>query len=321
MSDARRAAEFWDHEVVAHEHIDWMADPQVREYINRSIDREHGQWPLDFFQRHIGGRQFERALSIGCGSGAFERDAIRRDLVRRMIGVDASTQSLAIARDEARKLGYSDRISYAAIDFNRIAFRRLAKFDFVVFHQSAHHVSELERAYAALLDVMADDAILYMDEYIGPSRFEWNRRRMRVIRDIYREIPRGWRTHDELPLPIAAADPSEAIRSSEILPLLKIGFEIEELRGFGGNVLAMVFPDVRWSEVTDRQALVARLIEREKELLDHHAPLHAVIVARPKRGAERIEAIQRYRKAWSRIAFMIRRRTRRSAFPPVTGHQ
>lgn len=320
MSDARRAAEFWDREVVVHEHVDWMADPQVREYINRSVDREQGQWPLDFFQRHIGARRFRRALSIGCGSGAFERDAIRRNLAEQITGVDASMQSLAIAREQARGLGYSDRISYAAIDFNRIAFPRSAKFDLVVFHQSAHHVSELERAYAALLEVMTDDAVLYMDEYIGPSRFEWNAKRMRSAREVYRTIPREWRTHDELPLPIAAADPSEAIRSSEILPLLEIGFEIEELCGFGGNILAMLFPDIRWSRVEDRSAFVARMIASENDLLANEPPLHAVIVARPKKGEARARAIRRYRRAWSRIAFMIRRRTRRSAFPPVTGH-
>ena len=322
MGDAQQAGAFWDREIEQQNYVSWMADDQVREYINRSVDPVSGGWPLDWFQRSLGGRRFRRALSVGCGAGSFERDVIRRDLAGSIVGVDASIHSLAIARSEAAAAGLSSRIRYAAIDFNRIEFPRAGLFDLVIFHQSAHHVAALESAFARILDVISDDGVLYLDEYIGPSRFEWNRHTLRVIRGIYESIPRAYRTHDELPVPIAAADPSEAIRSSEIVSLLQVGFDIRELRGYGGNVLSLLFPNIRWRAVTDRDSLVRKLIETERQILSWrgHEPMHAVIVAAPKKGRERHAAIQKYRRSISRVLFMLRRHLRRSAFPPVTGH-
>jgi len=322
MKDAQRAGEFWDREIDQQQYISWMADPTVREYINRSVDPEKGEWPLDWFQRHLGNRRFRRGLSVGCGAGSFERDLIGRNLVERVIGVDASVHSLAISRAEAANAAMADRIHYAAIDFNRISFPSRGKVDFVAFHQSAHHVSTLEMAFAAILEGISDDGVLYLDEYVGPSRFEWNNHRLLIARGIYRSIPREFRTHDELPRPLAAADPSEAIRSSEILPLLHIGFDVEKVRGYGGNLLSLLFPNLKWRSIPDRHALVPFLIEMEKEILRMRdvTPFHVVVVARPKQGNEREKAIRRYRRSLSRFVFTLRRRLRRSAFPPVYGH-
>lgn len=322
MSDVQRAGEFWDREIEQQQYVSWMADPQVRLYINRSVDPEQGAWPLDWFQRQVAPRKFRRALSVGCGGGAFERDLLRRELAESITGVDASVHSLATARSAALASGLSGRIHYAAIDFNKITFPADDLFDLVAFHQSAHHVSTLEMAFAAILEVMTPDGVLYLDEYVGPSRFEWNSHRLLVARQIYRSIPRVLRTHDELPRPLAAADPSEAIRSSEILPLLRIGFDVEVIRGYGGNLLSLVFPNLKWRSIPDREALVSQLIATEKEMLQMRdaEPFHVVVIARPKKVKERLRAAARYRRSLSRVTFMLRRLLRRSAFPPVYGH-
>ena len=75
-------------------------------------------------------------------------------------------------------------------------------------------------------------------------------------------------------------DPSEAIRSSEIMPQLKIGFEVEAFRGYGGNLLAILYAELR----EHPRPIVKQLIETERELIRAgEAPFHAVVVARPKR--------------------------------------
>ena len=75
------AQDFWDREVSmeAFHATNWMQNPVVHEYINASIGtRERALWPLDWFEEWLSGRRFHRALSIGCGTGALERDLIRR---------------------------------------------------------------------------------------------------------------------------------------------------------------------------------------------------------------------------------------------------
>jgi hypothetical protein len=70
-------------------------------------------------------------------------------------------------------------------------------------------------------------------DIIGPSRFQWTDAQLRIINDELRRLPKGLRrlisnrrkvkervrrksVHE-----IVTADPSEAVRSSEILPLSK----------------------------------------------------------------------------------------------------
>jgi ubiquinone/menaquinone biosynthesis C-methylase UbiE len=69
---------------------------------------------------------------------------------------------------------------------------------------------------------------------------------------------------------VIAADPSEAIRSSEILPLLRRQFEIIELRPWGGNILQFLLAGIAGNfQSGDPQAgaLLGMLMEIEGTLL------------------------------------------------------
>ncbi|MEA2490468.1 MAG: hypothetical protein QOH21_2260, partial [Acidobacteriota bacterium] len=114
-------AEYWDREstqpVTPPSHS-WMAHPLVREYINESVGGGQGMWPLDWFQKAYPGRRFWNAMSIGCGTGALERDLLQRNLVDRIDACDASVQSLKIARETAATEALAERVHYFEADFN-----------------------------------------------------------------------------------------------------------------------------------------------------------------------------------------------------------
>jgi hypothetical protein len=117
---------------------------------------------------------------------------------------------------------------------------------------------------------------------------------------------------------------SEALRSGEILSRLRIGFRIDAMRGYGGNVLAIMFPAVRLEHVT--APLVAELIEKEKALLESGTPhFYALIVAEPKRGLASAVARVRYfiepkfrriRRALLRRRYEVEEDVYRPASPP-----
>lgn len=281
------AKEFWNREVVARTHVTWMGDPLIRTYINESLSGSPHGWPLNWFAEWLNGRTFQRALSVGCGSGGLERDLITRGICEEIDAFDGSAESIRIAREEAGRAGMGDQIRYWVGDFNA---PRLASnaYDAVFAHHSMHHVAKLEKLYRALLRALKPDGLFYMDEYIGPSRHEWTDENFATHRAIYDALPRSARTVELLPMPIQPFDPSEAIRSAEIVPELRVGFEIVEKRNYGGNVLSVMYT------FTDG-SVTAELIEREREMLAQGAePYHAVIVARPKRGVAKAVASARY---------------------------
>jgi len=306
VTEPMEPSKYWDREVTApvtppaHS---WTAHLEVRHYINRSIGGGNGTWPLDWFQGRYPGRVFERALSIGCGSGALERDLVRRGIVRSIEAFDASPASIELARDLAAKESLGDRIDYSIADFN-VAVLKPAAYDLVCFHQSLHHVEALEHLLREVRRSLKPGGILYLDEFVGPSRTYWNEVTIRWYSAIYRLFPRSLRYFEEFAMPVQMEDPSEAIRPSEILPLLRIGFSIEEFRGYGGNVLAMLFPDLLVEKLSDAQ--VHAMIAAEVAMIAAGAaPYHAVIVARPKSGFGAAVADIRYAVA-RRLAPVVR---------------
>lgn len=280
------ASDFWDREVVEHRLVSWLEHPAVRHYTHDLVSGSIHQWPFDWFVESLNGRRFARALSVGCGTGHMERHLAQR-ICDRVDAFDASIGSIAVATAEAKKAGLGDRIHYYLADFNEPALPR-AHYDLIVFHQSLHHVGKLEKLFSRALAALKADGIVYFDEYIGPSRDEWTDELIAPQRKVFATI--AARTHRELPYPVEYEDPSEALRSSEILTQLRHGFELEHFRPYGGSLLAMIYPYIIWEQA--EAGLAERLIEAEKQLA--LPPFYAIGVARPKRGLPRALARLRY---------------------------
>jgi SAM-dependent methyltransferase len=279
------AAQFWDQESVSPTHVSWMADPLVREYINASISGSPHIWPMDWFLQFLGTRRFGRALSIGCGTGPLERDLIRRGICRQVDAFDGSPGSIDIARNLAAEEGVGDRIYYYVDDFNEPKLPGNT-YDIVFFHQSLHHVAKLEKLMGAILRTLRRGGLLYIDEYIGPSRFDWDDALIAPHRALFAQMPAECRLFDLLPLPIHPVDPSEAIRSSEIMPQLARGFRLLARRDYGGTILSVFFPAIDWSRAPE--SLPGDLIAAEKQALAGGLPpYHAIAVATPKRAPMR----------------------------------
>jgi SAM-dependent methyltransferase len=286
------ASSFWDREIAEPQHISWLEHAAIHQYANELIGDGTPTWPIDWFEQWLRGRRFDIALSIGCGGGALERDLIGRGLVKSIDAFDGSIASLRIAKIAAANAGIADRIRYFAANFNEPTLPT-RKYDLVLFHQSAHHVAKLEKLFRAVLRSLKPDGLLYLDEYVGPSRFEWSDELITPHRQIYGSLPSSVRIGQELPFPIQADDPSEAFRSSEIEPQLTVGFKIVARRPYGGSLLSVIYPNLRHDQL--HTETIQMLLSQERTLLSTGMPsYYAVIVARPRRGIGRAYADAHY---------------------------
>jgi len=269
-----------------------MEPLEVRHYINEMISGDRGVWPLEWFQAQLNGKRFARALSIGCGTGALERHLISLGICDRVDAFDASLASLAEAASAARREKLP--IRYFAADFNEPALPREPLYDAIFWHQSLHHVGKLEKLFRAVLHAAKPGATIYLDEFIGPSRTDWNEANVAPFQPLYETFPEQARWFDYMPMPIEWNDASEAARSSEIVEQLSIGFDIREFRGYGGNVLSVLWGAIIPSRITPDD--VRRLIDADREAIARNGRhFHAVIVATPKTGRlARLAALVRY---------------------------
>ena len=292
VTDLEAAHSFWDAEARRSTHTSWLEHAPFSLYALRQIDPVNAEWPVDWFQIWLRGRRFKRGLSIGCGAGAFERDIIHHGLCDRIDAFDASLAALAVARREADRCGFGSRIHYYAADFNDVRLPRNA-FDVVFFHQSLHHVAKLERLLCEVLMTLHPRGLVYLDEYIGPSRADWSDQAIAYHRKIFDSLPPEVKTGARLELPIQQDDPSEAVRSGEIVPLLRVGFRTAAFRGYGGNLLSVLYPNLNPSALS--KDLSESLIEYDRRLVQQsRRSYYAVIVVRPRRGLRRWLARRRY---------------------------
>ncbi|HVT02143.1 MAG TPA: class I SAM-dependent methyltransferase [Thermoanaerobaculia bacterium] len=279
------AAAFWDAQA-ENPHLSaeaWTSHRLVQHYLACSVNPVKPQCPLDFLRSYFEGRRFRRGLSIGCGSGVLERIVLANGLCETVDAFDGGIFSLLKAKKEARSAGVEGRARYFAADFNRPVLPRNT-YDIVFFNQSLHHVANLEGLLRAVINALKPDGYLFLDEYVGPSRTQWTRELLAPLRALHQLLPLAWRRSPALDPPVEVADPSEAIRSGEIERLVGVGFDTVLKRGYGGNILSVLYPKIRWDEAPEW--LVENLIDVEKAWLESSGQpsFYSVLICTPRRG-------------------------------------
>jgi SAM-dependent methyltransferase len=265
----------------------WQANPAVREAINSRISGDPHRWPLDWFQEAFADRlPLAEAVSIGCGAGALERDLVARNICERITGIDVAGPPLEKARQEATAEGLGERISYVLADARKYLQAREGELSAVFFHASLHHFDRLDELLRLVASALAPPGLLYVDEYVGPSRRQWHPLRLLPANLAYYALPRSARRTRLIRAPINDEDPTEAIASHEIVPAIERSLRILERRDYGGNLLSLLYPNLRRPDETsgprDRaefQTAVQRLLSWEDALLGKTRSYFTVIVA------------------------------------------
>ncbi len=273
---------YWDD--LAHHHggegIEeiWLSHPLVRAEANRLVTGDPTLWPTQWLKTQVSG--LTDGVSIGCGTGALERDVVSQGIVSRMTGIDSVPQPIEAAMRLADEAGIGDRISYVQADAVQWLKARPWSFDAVFFHASLHHFARPVEVLATVRNALRPGGWLYLDEYIGPARDEWTRLRLALPNLAYRLLPFGVRRPWLVRAPINCEDPSEAIASSSIVSAVRQNFDDVRIRPYGGNLLSVVYPNLHRTAARFDKA-VSRLItfERVQRRLGA-SPYYAVILAK-----------------------------------------
>jgi SAM-dependent methyltransferase len=270
-----------------------MNHPLVRRRINLRISGDPSLWPTTWLGRCLRERlPFHHAASIGCGVGNLERDVVSQNLVNQITGVDASSNCVLEATDLARKSGLESRIAYHCGDA-REWLAGASGLDAVFFHQSLHHFDRLDELLRLVAAALKPQGIVYLDEYVGPARDEWRVGCLIPHNVAYRLLPRRVRRPRLVRAPINRSDPTEAINSSQIVTSVQRHFDILEQRNYGGNLVSVVYPNLRRpsdsppSPPADFDKAVEFLLDLEDWWLRHSKPTAArpyytVLIGVPK---------------------------------------
>ena len=275
----------------------WIESPEIHAHINRKVSGSPDiNWLQHSIQVHLNSQiPVANCLSLGCGEGRLERSLFRLGTFQVCDAYDVAPGSIDLARKQTEVEGIKN-INYYVADINTLSLPE-NRYDVVWVDMAMHHFEALEYVYQQISRTLRPNGWLFMNEYVGPNRFQFSSRQKEIINLCLRLIPDHYRvTSHEFTLEetqrahatkdikwfahrfidkirdgdllgvlqrrlvayrahsrgqrlertsiaypserdLMAADPTEAIRSSDIIPVLQDHFRVVEIKPWGGNVL------------------------------------------------------------------------------------
>jgi len=212
---------------------------------------------IDYFeyisQKYLSGKNSLVALALGCGSGEDEIIWAKKGHFKRIDAYDLSGSRIKIASHKAKEEGLDSILKFYARDVLKLEIKK-NYYDIVLVGSSLHHFSPLEKVMCIINESLRPNGYLFICDFVGPTRFQWSDRQLAVanallaiLPDRYKKTTRGdYKRNIPRPgyLRMVLTDPSEAIESSRIMPLLHKYFEIVELKEIGGTIINLVFTKI-----------------------------------------------------------------------------
>jgi len=254
---------YWDKHTKIHSEkfknqISWLDSPTVIfEHLLKLKSKEKKFSVVDYVswvkEKYVKDR-LDLGLSVGCGDGTLERHAIKIGICSRFESYDLSSKSVEIAQKINKEQGLDKEITCFVRDMNTIRLPK-NRFDIIFCGMSLHHIKQLKHVYAEFYKSLKPKGLLVFNEYVGPNQFQWTKKQTEIINELLSILPEKYKK-DVRSNAIRYSfegpsigymnehDPSEAVCSEGIIPLLQERFDIIEKVDYGGNVLHMLLDGI-----------------------------------------------------------------------------
>ena len=300
---AQKIGTFWS-QTNASANTRWWHNAMVIRHINKMVCGE----PVDGLSMGLLNRAakkyadrlpLKRGISIGCGTGFKEMQLINQGFVESFDLFELSEERISMGLAHARAIGVEDKVSFFLED--AFAKRIGAEvYDLVHWNNSLHHMLDVEYAVRWSKRILKSSGIFYMDDFVGPTRFQWPDAQLKMATNIRKSL-RGTKylrnpskrlffSRKYLPVRMVRPDPqtmmqndpSEAADSEQILPAIKKHFPQADIIKTGGVVYSLAFSGIianfdHQSENDQRQ--LQNLLNLEKSCIDSGETHYAVCLA------------------------------------------
>ncbi len=261
---ASRIAQHWDERTQTSkpDRFNWWKSPLIRKHINKLVSGKpyarFSQGLLKVVKQRVGSRVFEKGVSVGCGIGNKEMALLRDGLVRSFELYELSGTRIEKGKEIAKKLGVEDRVSFHQEDAFKVVPE--SSVDFVHWNNSLHHMMDVDAAVAWSYRVLRPEGVFYMDDFVGPTRWQWSDESLAIGTRIRSLLPEKYMRNPHYPEKgeefmgrelnrpssrrVARQDPSEAADSERIIESVRKYFPDAEITLTGGLVYHMTLSQI-----------------------------------------------------------------------------
>ncbi|MFC1675669.1 class I SAM-dependent methyltransferase [Planctomycetota bacterium] len=240
----------------------WWIIPEVEKHWNYLIS---GDENVDFYQyicdKYFSGKNGLKSLSLGCGTGVKELKWAELGNFEKMEAFDISENRIKFAKEQAQEKGYGNILDFRMADIYTVELQE-NYYNAIIVDNSLHHFSPLEELLLKINRSLSHDGYFIVNEFVGPTRFQWTDKQLKIANSVRKILPEKYRAHivdgcvnrkiiRPSLLNMTLKDPSEAVESSNIMPLLKQIFDIVEVRPYNGAILNLVLGGIAHNFVCD----------------------------------------------------------------------
>jgi ubiquinone/menaquinone biosynthesis C-methylase UbiE len=248
-----RVAEAWS----SIEHVPTHAwhVPEVLARRNALVTGDPDKQFVDWFvERHLGERSGLVAISVGCGDGLREPAWARTGRFARIDAYDISPGSIEKARERASADGLDGVLEFKVGNAYDLEYPA-GSLDVIIGEDSLHHMTPLDELFARFERWLRPDGFLFVNEYVGPRRLQLEPRQLEAANAALALLPeacrRDWedggvrrRIDHTGRLRMYLNDPSEAVESDRIVPLLRERFDVVDERPYGESIVHPVLSSI-----------------------------------------------------------------------------
>jgi SAM-dependent methyltransferase len=261
----------------------WEMLSRVQQYQFKAMTGDenlHFFWHVLEEVRNRVGQKDLAALSLGCSEGdpGIEMRLIESGVFQKVVVMDLAQGLLEKQKAIAARRGLKG-IHYLHEDLNRVSLTE-NEYDLIWAVGTIHHTENLERLFGQIQQALRENALFAMREYVGPNRLQFTARQLSIVNEILALLPEKYkRSHtggikNRMQSPalsdLLALDPSEAVRSRDIVPVLKEKLEVTKLVYTGGTILHPLLDSIASNFEGDEEAdsILRLLILFEKTLIE-----------------------------------------------------
>jgi SAM-dependent methyltransferase len=273
-----QAGKFWDRRLEELrtnplDRVRWWQDETTLPHINGLLG-EPTTSALHFafhtqIAKRLEGRQNLKGVSIGCGMGTKELWLMQMVDITHFDLFDIAEANIESGRQEAQRQGVLHKVNMRVED--AFVTELPDDYDLVYWNNALHHMPNVYAALRWSFDRLKPSALLAMDDFIGPSRFQWTDRNLAWASRVRTTLPpRLLMDPDGDPVSniavrptieqVKASDPSEAADSGRTVEALQAVFPSVEIFPTGGALYHLALNDIFHNSKSEEDLTTLRQI-------------------------------------------------------------
>ena len=233
-------------------------------YWNKVITGDSNiNYPEYFCKKYLQNNEYT-LLSIGSGTGFYEREFARQECFSKIVGIELSENRIKEANKLALKNDFN--IKYLNENFYDIDFKN-ERFDVILFNSSLHHFENIEIFLSKhIKPLLSKNGYIVICDYIGKNRLYVPNFQLDEINKLIKIIPKEYRKYAKISnyknkvyspglIRMKLSDPSEASDSEAILPSLHKYFNVLEEKQLGMNLIMPLMRGISHNFIDDNNEI------------------------------------------------------------------